>query len=527
MWSTMEQQSSSSFSAFLVSFFLLLLLLLLIVTTKRNKRTPRVVLPPGPWKLPIVGSMHHLIVGAAPIHHKLRDLAVKYGPVMHLKLGEVDHIVVSSPEAAREVTKTRDLNFASRPELTFSKVLLYDGTDIAFAPHGDHWRQLRKLCTLEVLSARRVRSFSHIREEETSDVVERISLAAEYGTPVNLTDMLGSLTNSISCRAISSCRVDDTYRKKFVSVLEDAINLGSGFTVTDLFPSFGFIDVIVGVKRRLERSRLRFSEMMDEIIEEHRERTAKRRRDSSCAGGDDGSGVEDLVDVLLRIKDDDDQLEVPLTVDNIKAVIFDMFSGGTETTSTTLTWAMAELVRNPEAMEKVQTEVRQILKGKAKIHEDDDIGELQYLKLVIKETLRLHPPLPLLLPRACGETCEMGGYTIPAGARVMINAWALGRDPGVWDDAEAFRPERFDGSSADFKGADHGYLPFGSGRRMCPGITFGLATVELVLATLLYHFNWELPGRMEPGDLDMTDTFGITARKAHDLLLHAKLVRAW
>ncbi|KAJ6817995.1 premnaspirodiene oxygenase-like [Iris pallida] len=129
-----------------------------------------------------------------------------------------------------------------------------------------------------------------------------------------------------------------------------------------------------------------------------------------------------------------------------------MFGGGTETTSTTLTWAMAELVRNPEAMEKVQTEVRQILKGKAKIHEDEDIGELQYLKLVIKETLRLHPPLPLLLPRACGETCEMGGFTIPAGARVMINAWALGRDPGVWDDAEAFRPERFDGSSADFKG---------------------------------------------------------------------------
>ncbi|KAJ6801924.1 premnaspirodiene oxygenase-like [Iris pallida] len=419
-----------------------------------------------------------------------------------------------------------------RPQLRFpSRANYFQGPSLrrhghSLRPHGDYWRQLRKLCTLEVLSARRVRSFSHIREEETSDVVERISLAAEYGTPVNLTDMLGSLTNSISCRAISSCRVDDTYRKKFVSVLEDAINLGSGFTVTDLFPSFGFIDVIVGVKRRLERSRLRFSEMMDEIIEEHRERTAKRRRDSSCAGGD-GSGVEDLVDVLLRIKDDDDQLEVPLTVDNIKAVIFDMFSGGTETTSTTLTWAMAELVRNPEAMEKVQTEVRQILKGKAKIHEDDDIGELQYLKLVIKETLRLHPPLPLLLPRACGETCEMGGYTIPAGARVMINAWALGRDPGVWDDAEAFRPERFDGSSADFKGADHGYLPFGSGRRMCPGITFGLATVELVLATLLYHFNWELPGRMQPGDLDMTDTFGITARKAHDLLLHAKLVRAW
>ncbi|KAJ6811716.1 premnaspirodiene oxygenase-like [Iris pallida] len=523
MWSTMEQQSSSSYSAFLVSFFLLLLLL--IVTTKRNKRTPRVVLPPGPWKFPIIGNMHHLIVGAAPIHHKLRDLAVKYGPVMHLKLGEVDHIVVSSPEAAREVTKTHDLNFASRPELTASKILLYDGTDIAFAPHGDYWRQLRKLCTLEVLSARRVRSFSHIREEETSDIVEQISLAAEYGTPVNLTAMLVSLTNSVSCRAISSCRVDDAYRKKFVSALEDLLNLGSGFTVTDWFPSFGFIDVIVGVKRRLERSRLRFSEMMDEIIEEHRERTAKRRNNNS-AGEDHESGVEDLIDVLLRIKDDDDQLEVPLTVDNVKAVIFVMFGAGTETTSTTLTWAMAELVRKPEVMEKVQTEVRQILKGKAKIHEDD-IGELQYLKLVIKETLRLHPPLPLLLPRVCGETCEMGGYTIPAGARVMINAWALGRDPRVWDDAEAFRPERFDGSSVDFKGADHGYLPFGSGRRICPGITFGLATVELVLAKLLYHFNWELPGRMEPGDLDMTDTFGITSRKAHDLLLHAKLVRAW
>lgn len=201
-----------------------------------------------------------------------------------------------------------------------------------------------------------------------------------------------------------------------------------------------------------------------------------------------------------------------------------MAIAGSETASSVLVWAMAELMKNPRVMKRAQMEMRQTLKGKAEVTESD-IRELDYLKLVIKETLRLHTPLPLLVPRECQETCEILGYVIPKKTRVAVNVWAIGRDPKFWEDAEEFKPERFEeGSSTtrvDYKGTNFELLPFGSGRRMCPGMSFGIANVELPLAQLLYHFDWRLPDGIKPESLDMTESFGITARKASDLYLHA------
>ena len=180
---------------------------------------------------------------------------------------------------------------------------------------------------------------------------------------------------------------------------------------------------------------------------------------------------------------------------------------------------MSELMKNPEVMQRAQSEVRELLQGKNKVTEED-IKELNYLHLVIKETLRLHPPGPLLLPRECQETCEILGYEIPKKARVSINVWAMGRDPQYWEDAEKFNPDRFEGNQIEFKGANFEFLPFGSGRRMCPGMMFGLATVESVQAQLLYYFNWELPHGIEPHNLDMTESFGVSARRNFNLCLH-------
>ena len=176
-------------------------------------------------------------------------------------------------------------------------------------------------------------------------------------------------------------------------------------------------------------------------------------------------------------------------------------------------------------MRKAQMEIRDALRGKDKVTEDD-IKELNYLQLVIKETMRLHPPVPLLLPRECQKKCEVLGYEIPAKARVVVNAWAIGRDPRHWEDAEEFKPERFEGSSIDFKGTNFEFLPFGAGRRMCPGMQFGLRAVELPLARLLYHFDWELPTtatgiQYKSKSLDMSESVGLAARRRFDLLLHA------
>ena len=179
---------------------------------------------------------------------------------------------------------------------------------------------------------------------------------------------------------------------------------------------------------------------------------------------------------------------------------------------------MSEMVKNPQVMEKAQAEVRQVFDGKAYVDETY-LHELKFLRSVIKETLRLHPPIPLLLPRECRESCDINGYKIPVKTKVIVNAWAIGRDPRYWTEAEKFYPERFLNSSIDYKGTDFEYIPFGAGRRMCPGITFAMANIELPLAQSLYHFDWKLPNGLKQDDLDMTEQFGLSLRRKNNLHL--------
>lgn len=179
---------------------------------------------------------------------------------------------------------------------------------------------------------------------------------------------------------------------------------------------------------------------------------------------------------------------------------------------------MSELVKNPRIMETAQAEVRRVFDEKLYVDEAN-LHELKYLKSVIKETLRLHAPVPLLLPRECSERCKINGYEIPAKSKVIVNAWAMGRDPKYWIEAEKFYPERFLDSAVDYKGADFQFIPFGAGRRMCPGLTFGIANIELILANLLFHFDWKMPNENKPEDLDMTESFGLAVRRKHDLYL--------
>ena len=205
-------------------------------------------------------------------------------------------------------------------------------------------------------------------------------------------------------------------------------------------------------------------------------------------------------------------------MNNVALLMQDMFAAGTETSSSTVEWAMSEMIRNPDVMAKAQREIRQSFKGKQNIDEADVQG-LRYLKLVTKETLRLHPPFPLLLPRECREQCELNGYTIPIKTKVMINFWAIGRDPEHWSDPESFVPERFDNNPVDFTGNHFEFVPFGAGRRICPGMSFALANVELPLALLLCHFNWRLPDGMKSRELDMLENNGITATRKNNLYL--------
>ncbi|TXG67686.1 hypothetical protein EZV62_008961 [Acer yangbiense] len=498
----MEFQFPSS--TFIFGFFIFTFMAIKIVHRKKTKSSST-KMPPGPWRLPLIGNMHQL-VGSLP-HHRLRDLAKKYGPLMHLQLGESSIIVVSSAEIAEEVLKTHGVIFANRPFLVSTRVISYNYTDIGFAPYGKYWRILRKICTVELLTANRVQSFRSIREEETSNVIKTIY--SKEGSLVNLSEKIFASIYDITARAAFGNKSKD--QQKFILIVMKAIELASGFSIADLYPSIGILEVITGMKSKIEKLHQERDRILGDIIDEHKERRQTTKT------GQKEADEEDLIDAFLRLQEDGD-LEFPLTNNNIKAVIWDIFSAGSETSSTIIEWAMSEMLKNPRLMKEAQAEVRQVFDVKGKVDEFG-IHELKFLKAVIKETLRLHPAAPLLVPRENSDSCQINGSEIPAKTRTIVNTWAIGRDPKYWTEAEKFIPERFLDSSLDYKGTNFMYIPFGAGRRICPGIQFAIPNIELPLAQLLYHFDSKLPNGMKAEDLDMTEAFGLTVRRKNDLML--------
>jgi len=468
---------------------------------------PRHNLPPGPWTLPVIGSLHHLVTSPS-IQRAMRTLAQKHGPLMTLRLGEVPAMVVSSPAAVQEVMKTHDVAFADRPlNATFS-TLTFDGNDLAFAPYGERWRQLRRICVLELLSAARVRLFQRIREEEVARLAQSLSAPAAAGAAVNLTGMISRFINDTFVRESVGSRCE--YRDEYLDALDTAMRQTAGVAVADLFPSSRLMKFLSPPPRKVLACRNRMQRILEQIIHE----TTEAMDGSEAAG----TGTEGLVGILLRLQKER-STPIPLDNDTIVAVMFDMFAAGSDSSSNVLNWCMTELVRTPEAMAKAQAEVRGAFKGKAAIAEDY-LNGLSYLKLVIKEALRLHTPAPLLLPRVCRETCRVMGYDVPKGTVVFVNMWAICRDPEYWDDPEEFRPERFENSDLDFKGTNYEFLPFGAGRRICPGINLGVANIELALASLLYHFDWKLPDGVGPKDVDVREAAGLFGSKKTSLVLH-------
>ncbi|XP_058772767.1 cytochrome P450 71D8-like [Vicia villosa] len=487
----------------IVPFFLLFLFHLLskYFNPKTNK------LPPGPKKFPLIGNLHQLAMSKKLPHHALGDLAHKYGPLMHLQLGEVSTIIVSSPKFAKEVMKTHDLVFANRPKLLSSEIMAYGSKDIVFSPYGDFWRQLRKICVLELLSTKRVQSFSYIREDESTKMIQLIQSSAN--STINLTSRILSMVSNAIARAAFGEKSQD--QEEFVVLVKKVIDLTSGLDIDDLFPSIKPLHMLTGMRSKLEKFHKRVDTITENIVRQHQEKRSGKEDNNIDVEN------EDLVDVLLRVQQSGN-LDVEITTNNIKAVIWDIFVAGTDTTATTILWTMSELMKHTSVRKKVQDELREVCKGKETIH-DSDLQDLSYLKLVMKEALRLHPPSPLLVPRESSELTIIDGYEIPKNTKLIINAWAVARDPEYWNDAEMFIPERFNDNLVDFKGNNFEFIPFGAGRRMCPGISFGLASVMLPLALLLYHFDWELPNGMKPENLDMTEHFGMAVGRESDLCL--------
>nr|GMD49001.1 premnaspirodiene oxygenase-like [Ipomoea batatas] len=433
--------------------------------------------PPGPWKLPIIGNLFHLGGSSLPAHRLLRDLAKRHGSssgLMHLQIGEISAVVVSSREMAKEFLRTHDLAFASRPQLLGGNIIFYNCSDIVLSPYGDHWRQMRKICVMELLKPKLIRSFSSIRNDEIHRLLTHVR--SYLGSPVNLVF---------------------TGREELIKLVDEIAALLGGFEFADVFPSLKFLHNLCGNKNKFLEVYHKTDAIIENIIKQHEKNLLESGKGSSELGADD------IIDVLIKLEKKGG-LQLPITHDIIKAVIlcryFQAFAAMAgcnlilaicagflcafvpEATYRTYNFSgcyydFTMQLNNPKqrVFAKAQAEVREAFKGKEML-EEDDIEQLEYLKLVVKETLRCHPPIPLLIPRECREETAVCGYTIPQKARVLINVWAI-------------------------------------------GLAFGFANTVSPLAHLLYNFDWKLPAGVTVETLDMTERPGMAVAKKNKLFL--------
>ncbi|XP_052182542.1 cytochrome P450 736A117-like [Diospyros lotus] len=498
---------SNPFSlSFLSIFFIFLVIKWLHLTpTTRSKNRP-----PSPPKLPIIGNFHQ--IGSLP-HRSLQSLAAKHGPILQLQLGSVRTLVISSADAACEVMKTHDLVFSDRHLTPTIKKLMYDAKDVSVAPYGEFWRQLKSVYVLQLLSRKRVESFHRVRAEEVALMVENIRRSSSNSSlPVNLSELFVSLTNDVISRAAFGRKYGEGEGgEKLKRLLKEFLELLGRINIGDWFLWLRWVGRINGVDAEVERVAKELDEILESVIEER-----TRLRKEIHGRDDESEGSDDFLDILLGIYTEENA-SISIDRDSIKSLILTTFAAGTDTTSAFLEWAMTELLRNPRVMKKVQTEVREVLKGTPEIT-NDDLEKMVYLKAMIKETLRCHPPIPLLVAREARENVKLMGYDIDAGTTVITNAWAIGRDPTLWDEPEEFRPERFENSDIDFRGYDFQLIPFGAGRRGCPGISFAMVVNELVLANLVHKFEWELPGEAKAEELDMAECPGVAIHRRNPLL---------
>ncbi|XVF82315.1 hypothetical protein PTKIN_Ptkin16aG0036600 [Pterospermum kingtungense] len=469
--------------------------------------------PPGPSGLPFIGNLFQLTSSAEP-HLYLWKLSQKYGPLLFLKLGLKPTLIVSSAKMAREIMKTHDLSFCSRPSLRGQQKLSYNGLDLVFSPYDAYWREIRRICIIHLFNSNRTLLQRPIREDEVARMIEKISKSPIGSRPVNLSETVLCLTSTIICRVGFGKRYEEegVERSRFHALLNETQAMFGIFFYSDYIPFMGWVDRVSGLLGRLEKNFKDFDTFYQELIDEHLDPNRPKPEQ------------EDILDVLLQIRRDR-VFQVDLTLEHIKAVLMNVFVAGTDTSSATLVWAMTFLMKNPRCMKIVQEEVRSLVGTKSFVDEDDIQG-LPYLKAVIKETFRLQTTVPLLVPRETIKECNIGGYTIRAKTLVFVNAWAVGRDPEAWENPEVFYPERFIGSSIDYKGLDFELVPFGAGRRGCPGIYMGIATVELALANLLYKFDWDIPVGMNKDDLDFEVIPGISMHKKKALRLVAQKIYA-
>ncbi|KAI7731841.1 hypothetical protein M8C21_012394 [Ambrosia artemisiifolia] len=453
-------------------------------------------LPPGPRPWPIIGNMHQM---AKNPHIVAANFAKKYGPLISLRLGTRLLVVASSPEAAKEILKTQDRHLSGRSIPDALQQSFIDYYFVWARDCNEHWKSCRTLCRAELFSAKAIEGQSNLRNEKLAHMLDFLN--DTQGNVVKIEELIfATLINTLSNILFSKDFLDlkddvAAHRLKFglFKILENSVTPN----VSDFFPIVGGLD-LQGLRKDSLNHLDELSSFSEALVKERRARIANNT-------------------VLVDHQKDflDQLLENNFTTAQINILVLELCIAGTDTVVTTIEWAMAELLKNKSIMNKVQEELKRELQSKSIMN--SDLSKLTYFNACIKETLRLHPVVPVLIPRRAIESCEVMNYKIPQNAQVWVNVWAISHDPKVWEDPNTFKPERFIGSNVDFTGHDFEFIPFGGGRRMCPGLPSGVKSLQTMLASLILEYDWFLPNNEDPAKLDMTEKFGVTLQREKPL----------
>nr|AKI33939.1 cytochrome P450 76AD1-like protein [Abronia nealleyi] len=478
-----------------IVFFLYSLLKMMFITHSNAQ------LPPGPKPMPLIGNI--LEIGEKP-HRSFANLAKSHGPLMSLRLGRVTTIVVSSAEVAKEMFLKNDQSLCDRCVPNSVTAGDHHKLTMSWLPVSPKWKNFRKITAVHLLSPQRLDACHALRHAKVKQLYEYIQECAIKGEAVDIgkaafTTSLNLLSNLFFSVELAhhTSNTSQEFKQLIWDIMED---IGKP-NYADYFPLLKYVDPL-GIRHRLAAN-------FDKLIDVFQSFIRKRLLSSYSSA----TSLNDVLDVLLKL-----YKEKALNMGEINHLLVDIFDAGTDTTSNTFEWAMAELIRHPIMMRRAQTEIALVL-GKDPTIKEADVANMPYLQAIIKETLRLHPPTVFLLPRKAITDVKLYGYVVPKNSQILVNLWAIGRDPKVWNNPNEFMPDRFLNSDIDVKGRDFGLLPFGAGRRICPGMNLAYRMLTLMLATLLQSFDWKLPHGITPKDLDMDEKFGISLQKTKPLQL--------
>ncbi|XP_071686649.1 cytochrome P450 81Q32-like [Rutidosis leptorrhynchoides] len=488
-----------------ISLLLLTLSYLFISHFRRKSANqPPTIFP----SLPIVG---HLYLFKPPLYRTLAKLAAKHGPILNLHFGSRNLLIISSPSASEECLTKNDVVFANRPHMLFGKIIGNNYTSLAWSPYGDHWRNLRRIASIEILSIHRLNEFHDIRVEEGKLLIRKLIESSS----VNVKAVFYELTLNVMMRMISGKRyfggdivAVEEEGKRFREILDETFLLGGAANLGDYLPFLKYFGMN-GLEHKLISLRKKRDVFFQGLIEQLRE---KKGADND--NNDNGiKKKKTMIELLLTLQESDPKY---YNDEMIRSFVLVLLSAGTDTSAGTMEWAMSLLLNHPQVLQKAQNEIDRVV-GKDRLVDESDIVNLPYLRCIINETLRLYPAGPLLVPHASSEDCVIGGYNVPRGTTLLINQWAIHHDPKLWTNPETFYPERFEG----LEGTRDGYklMPFGSGRRSCPGEGLAVRVMGSTLGLLIQCFNWE---RLTEKMIDMTEGPGLTMPKAEPLVAKCK-----